>query len=31
MKGKISVYGVVQSHKVENKALEAIAYILAEL
>lgn len=31
VKGKICVYAVVQSCKVENKALEGIVYIKAEL
>ena len=31
VKGKIRAYAVVQSRKVENKALDSIVYIRAEL
>lgn len=31
MKGKICMYAVVQSCKVENKALDSVVYIRTEL
>lgn len=31
MKGKIRTYAVVQSRKVENKALDSLVYIRTEL